>query len=62
MIILEILPCIPMVIIFAFLDLEKTISLSDTLLSGCTGNQHEKTFFKCIAESINSCNTLRGKT
>ena len=31
-IILEILQCIPVVIIFAFLDLEKTISLSDSLL------------------------------
>ena len=31
-IILEILQCIPVVIIFAFLDLEKNISFSDTLL------------------------------
>jgi len=29
---LEILHCIPVVIIFAFLDLEKTISFSDGLL------------------------------
>ena len=32
-IILEILPCIPVVMIFAFLDLEKTSSFSDSLLS-----------------------------
>ena len=31
-IILEILQCIPVVIIFAFLDLEKNISFSDSLL------------------------------
>jgi len=31
-IILEILKCIPVVIIFAFLDLVKTISFSDNLL------------------------------
>jgi len=31
-IILEILPGIPVVIIFAFLDLDKTISFSDSLL------------------------------
>ncbi len=31
-IILEILQCIPVVIIFSFLDLEKTISFSDSLL------------------------------
>ncbi len=31
-IILEILLCIPVVIVFAFLDLEKTISFSDGLL------------------------------
>jgi hypothetical protein len=31
-IILEILQCIPVVIVFAFLDLEKTISFSDNLL------------------------------
>jgi len=31
-IILEILECIPVVIIFALLDLEKTISFSDSLL------------------------------
>ena len=31
--ILEILQCIPMVIIFAFLDLGKNISFSDSLLS-----------------------------
>jgi hypothetical protein len=31
-IILEILQCIPAAIIFAFLDLEKTISFSDSLL------------------------------
>jgi hypothetical protein len=31
-IILEILQCIPVVIIFSFLDLEKTISFSDNLL------------------------------
>ena len=34
-IILEILPCIPMVIISVFLDLEKNISLSDNLLASC---------------------------
>jgi len=33
-IILEILQCIPVVIIFAFLDLGKNISFSDTLLDG----------------------------
>ena len=33
-IILEILPCIPVVIISAFLDLEKNISFSDSLLRG----------------------------
>ena len=33
-IILEILQCIPVVIIFAFLDLGKNISFSDTLLGG----------------------------
>jgi hypothetical protein len=30
--VLEILECIPVVIIFAFLDLEKNISFSDSLL------------------------------
>ena len=33
-IILEILHCIPVVIIFAFLDLVKNISFSDSLLGG----------------------------
>jgi len=33
-IILEILKCIPVVIIFAFLDLGKIISFSDTLIEG----------------------------
>ena len=33
-IILEILLCIPVVIIFAFLDLEKNFSFSDSLLGG----------------------------
>jgi hypothetical protein len=33
-IILGILQCIPVVIIFAFLDLEKNISFSDSLLGG----------------------------
>jgi hypothetical protein len=32
-IILEILLCIPVVIIFAFLDIEKNISFSDSLLA-----------------------------
>ncbi len=36
--ILEILPCIPVVKIIAFLDLEKTISFSDSLLDEITIN------------------------
>jgi hypothetical protein len=41
-IILEILQCIPVVIIFAFLDLGKNISSSDSLLEVLLAGQNEQ--------------------
>ena len=49
-IILEILLCIPVVIIFAFLDLEKNISFSDSLLTeseaGASANAAQNLFLE----------------